>query len=143
MRRGRRNRTAALIAAATLTLGSVALAAAWSGPEPPAARSVTPTFLVSGSVKGLYPGRVKKLRLKVSNPFGFAIKVRFVRVVPRSRRATCPAKVLRVGTWRGPMRIPAHGSRRIRVKVRLSIDAPDACQGVRFRLRYGGVAVRA
>jgi hypothetical protein len=102
-----------------------------------------PRFLVKGHVKGLYPGLVRQLRLRITNPNAFPIRVRSVTVKVQSKTASCPSKVLKVRKFAGAKRLGARRSANVKVQIRMRPTATDACQGARFRLVYGGKAVKA
>ncbi len=108
-----------------------------------AVKGAAPSFRVTGSVKGLYPGERLALRAKVRNPYGFAIEVVRVRAKVTSPVATCPRSAIKVTTWRSSRIVKAHGTRRVTLRVTMRRTAPDTCQGVRFALSYTGKASRA
>lgn len=139
MHRMRRRLVASMLGLSVL-VGSVAIASVLARPDDVTGRTFRP-FRVSGTVKGLYPGRVKTLRVRVRNPNGVPMRVRFVRVRVVSPVSTCPARSVRVKPWRGSVQIRAGASKRLRLQVRMRRWTPDACQGVRYRLRYKGWAV--
>jgi len=102
------------------------------------------TFRIHGHVEGLYPGATKWLRLRFRNPNPFPITVTRVRTTVRPPGGSaCPARSLRVAPFNGSRRIPAAGTARARVKVRMRIHAPEVCAGKRHRLLYQGRAIRA
>jgi hypothetical protein len=141
--RGRRTRVTAPIIAATIALSSMAVAGVGLSNEPPSSRTSNPTFRIRGAVKGMYPGRVRKLRLRIRNPLDRAIRVRSIRARVRRPHRGCPAKAITIRRWRGHLRIRPHRGRTVRVKVKMKRRAPNACQGARFPIRYRGTAVRA
>ena len=105
-----------------------------------------PRVKLSGHTKGLYPGRHRRIRVTVQNPFPHAVKVRLVvarvkdagpgcsrhNLVTRRSRELRP---VRGGGWRH-VRIAPHSARRVRVWLRMRRRAPDACQRARFPLRF-------
>ena len=100
-------------------------------------------FRIHGHVEGLYPGAMKWLHLRFRNPNPFPITVTRVRTTVRPPAGSaCPARSLRVAPFSGSRRIPAAGTARARVKVRMRIHAPEACAGKRHRLFYEGRATR-
>ncbi len=135
----------ALLLMDVLAFGGLALAdvARQPSPAPDPVRAASPTFHIRGSVRGLYPGRVKKMRVRIRNPFGFPIKVREIR--PRVQRPYrgCPPKAIRVRVWHGNVRVVAHTGKVVGVRIRMKLSAPNACQGARFPVRFRGTAVRA
>ncbi|MEO8477958.1 MAG: hypothetical protein ABI572_13045 [Actinomycetota bacterium] len=52
------------------------------------------------------------------------------------------AESVKVTPWRGSARLGAHAHRRIKLVVRMMRRSTDVYQGERFRLRFGGAAVR-
>jgi hypothetical protein len=131
------------VIAVIVVLASMALAETMEGPPPDAARAGTPTFRVTGSVKGMFPGRVKRIRLRVRNRFDFPIRVREVRAIVLRPGPGCPGRVIRIKPWRGRLKVPPRSARVIRPRVRMRIKIPNACQGATFPIRYSGEAVRA
>jgi len=61
----------------------------------------------------------------------------------KSVASGCPVNSVKIKPWRGRARVSARGHRRMKLVVRMLPRTPDACQGARFRLRFGGTAVRA
>jgi hypothetical protein len=107
------------------------------GPRASAARIgpvKRPAVTLSGSVSGLYPGAVRRLPVTFVNRTRSRLTLRRfgVRVV-RARRG-CEARELMTG--RLPRRLRIRPRRRVRalLTVRLNRNAPNACQGARFRL---------
>jgi hypothetical protein len=146
----------ALLATAKLllvlvVLASLAQAAEFVRPRPgvdtdPGSSAVVgraAVFRVKGSVKGLYPGATKKLRVTVTNPNAFVIVVTRVGAAVRSPDQGCAAKNVKITPWHGRARVSARAHRRMKLAVRMKPGTPDACQGERFRIRFGGTAVRA
>jgi hypothetical protein len=131
----------AIILGTSLVLGAMALARVMGPPEP--VGRAAQTFGVKGKVAGLYPGVRKDLRARVVNRFDHPIRVRKVTATVTSPTPACPASSIRVKPWRGSLRIPARSAKRVTLVVRMRPTAPNGCQGVRFRLRYGGKALRA
>lgn len=101
-----------------------------------------PMFKVRGSKRGLYPGRKMKMRLRVRNPNPYPIVVRRIKATVHSSQVGCSSRRVRTKPWIGSRRIAPHGRIRMWMRIRMVRGAPDACQGVRFKLRYGGKAVR-
>ena len=99
-------------------------------------------FTVKGHAKGFYPGRRHPMRVTVTNPNAFAIVVTRVSASVRSVAVGCPTRSVKIMPWRGRARVSAHGHRRMKLIVRMLPRTPDACQGARFGLRFGGTAVR-
>jgi hypothetical protein len=92
---------------------------------------------VSGHVLGLYPEARRWIGVVIRNRSSRRALVRAVRAdvvrgapgCSRDNLATAPKHL------RHP-RIRPHRSRRTRIRVRMLGRAPDACQGVRFPLRF-------
>lgn len=100
-----------------------------------------PRFSVKGKVKGLYPGVTKPLKLRITNPNSRPITVKLVTVKVRSTTPGCPSSAIKAKRFKGSKKVAAHRSAKVKVKIRMKPTTPDACQGARFRLRYGGKAV--
>lgn len=126
-----------LLAAAVVARGAVAPGAETTSDH------ASRTFRVRGSISGLVAGRPDRMRVRLRNRDDVAIVVRHVGAVVTSPLASCPARTLRVDTWRGERRVPPHGVRRVTVHVTLSASAPDDCYGMRYTLHYTGRAVKA
>jgi hypothetical protein len=131
-----------LIAACTMSQAMTFAHQQGSGTGSAAASSHTPGFKISGSVKGLYPGVVGTLKLKVVNPNGFAIVVRQIKASV-SPVAGCPKGMVKVKSFKGKRRISGHRSAKVKLKISMKASAPDACQGGKFGLTYRGKAVKA
>ena len=111
-------------------------------PDPYTAANRNPMFRITGHVIGLFPGRQRMMRTVVANPNRVPIVVTRVRATVSSEDPGCAAKNVKVTPWRGSARIAAHAHRRFKLVVRMMRRTPDACQGERFWLRFGGAAVR-
>jgi hypothetical protein len=108
-----------------------------------AASSPNGGFGISGSVKGLYPGKVAPLALKVTNPQKFAITVTSLTVAVKSASATCTAANVTVTSFTGSLSVPALGTATATVQFTLLHSAPNACQGAVFPLQYSGQATKS
>jgi len=107
-----------------------------NGPDPK-------PLVVSGSVEGLLPGVPNVLNISVTNSNKSAIDIRTVTVSATDASAGCPASVLSF-TPRSPgQRIAAEATALVPVSVVMAADAPDACQGSTFPLRYTVTATKA
>ncbi len=102
-----------------------------------------PTFHVKGHKQGLYPGRRTTIQVRVKNPNAVPILLRKVKAKVRSPQPGCSSRRVRTTPWKGSRRITPHGYIHLRMRVRMLRGAPDACQGVRFELRYRARAARA
>jgi hypothetical protein len=117
-----------------------ALAATHTGPPGHGPKGLR----VSGHVTDLYPGARKRMRVKVSNPFDHAVKVRSVRARVRAvSRRLCSRGSLVVSRSRRPLSIPAHRARRVWLGVFMRAEARDSCQGAKFKLRFRTSASRS
>ena len=102
-------------------------------------------FHMRARAGGLFPGATRPLRVRIRNPYRFAIKVNSIRVrIKRDPgRPRCyPRRHLRATRLRVPLRLGAKAVRRTRLKVKMKVRAPDACQRAVFPLRLKGRAVR-
>jgi hypothetical protein len=100
-------------------------------------------FTIKGHSQGFYPGRTHPMRVTVTNPNAFPIVVTRVTASVKSVAAGCPPRSVKIKPWRGRTQVAAQGHRRMKLVVRMLHRTPDVCQGARFRLRFGGTAVRA
>jgi hypothetical protein len=106
-------------------------------------------FSVDGkSVKGLYPGAVKKIQLKISNPYGFDLVLQRVegRLVSTSRRRCSPGPAhLVVRKYLGPLPVTLRAHSRLTIgtlPVAMPKDAPAKCAGTTFTIAISGTAKR-
>jgi P pilus assembly chaperone PapD len=118
-----------------------------SDATPAEATSSAPTtvsngFRISGSVNGLFPGKVAPLALKVTNPQKFAIVVKSLSVSVSGASATCTAANVTVTSFSGALSVPAGGSAVATVQIALLHSAPNDCQGALFPLLYHGLATK-
>jgi hypothetical protein len=125
-------------------MGMWALTAPGPAPE---ATGVRETAAVSGfrmyaQVSRLEPGVSRRLRIRVRNPYSFAIVVHRIRTVVGNASGRCRADRLVVRRYRGRLRIQAKRVRRVRVRIRMRAGTPSACQAAVFPLRLHGVASR-
>jgi len=99
-------------------------------------------FRVSGHVTRLYPGRRVRMKVRVRNLRPFPIRV--TRIVARVKSGVrgCSGRNVRVAPFHRRFRVKARGRRTIRMRTRMVRTAPNACQGVRFSLRFTGRAVK-
>ena len=102
-----------------------------------------------GQTQTLYPGLTRSLPVTFTNPNSFDILVTSYRVsvaAPASKATTCPASNLQVpsGTVNLNPRLaaPKQGSVATTVPIKLSADAPDACQQVTFSITVNASAVK-
>jgi len=125
-----------LIATLALLVGGVSLVAAEPPQLHPAKAAERPVIKVRGHVKGLYPGSVKRVRLKLRNRSRRPRVVTRIRARVKSPGGGCSARSLKVRPKKVRRRVPARGGARVRYRIRMVADAANACQGKRFRLRY-------
>jgi hypothetical protein len=104
------------------------------------------TFSLRATARRLFPGKRRPLRVRISNPNRFAIKVTRirVRVKPDRTHLSCPPdQYVRKTRFTKSIRVRPRRSRRVRLAIKLLYSAPDACQGAAFPMRLRGRAVRA
>ncbi len=107
------------------------------GSDRPTAARKAPALKITGHVNGLYPGRAKRIRLRIKNRSNSPLVVRSIKAkVKKKPRAGCKKKNLRLKRRRMRTRVPARRTRRTRLNVKMITDAADACQGAKFKLRY-------
>jgi hypothetical protein len=132
-----------LLVLLALASGGVAYAALAQGHHGTAAKPAQASHAgasdvrVSGHVSGLFPGARKGLRLEVRNGSRRWAVVRAIRADVAAGATGCPPRYLStVAKDLAYPRIRPHKTRRIGVRVRMWPAAPDACQGVKFPLRF-------
>lgn len=94
---------------------------------------------LSGSVEGLVPGAARDLTVTIANPNPKPLVVGEVRTAVASPDKACPATTLTAAPLAAPVAVPAQSTASGRIPVTLAADAPSACQGVRFALRFSVV----
>lgn len=128
----RRGRAAALLAVVVLVASAPAL---WHREEAGGTAAVPYRLALSGRVRGLFPGALKRMRVIVRNP----TRARIVLMRVRARALDvpgCSGSYVRIRPFRGERPVPSRGRVVIRMRVRLSPTAPDACQGARLPVRF-------
>ncbi|MDX6490453.1 MAG: hypothetical protein QOD43_698 [Gaiellaceae bacterium] len=140
----RRSRLILALAGGLAVLLALSLAS-WAGNFGPRRERVrSPSGLVvAGSIKGLYPGARKRLRLKIRNRLGVRMKLTSLTVLVRDGRWNCRGANVRVGRFRGRLLLPPRRRRAVTLVVSMPKTAPDPCQGAVFRLVFRAKAVRA
>ncbi len=129
----RRRISTALVTLAAITAGTgMAIAASDTGTGDEQGAPLT----LSGSVEGLTPGAARDLAVTIANPNAKPLVVASVATTVTTPAQDCPARSLTVGDLDTPVTVPATGSASGRLPVRLAPDAPDACQGTVFALRF-------
>lgn len=98
---------------------------------------------IRGVAIGLYPGLQGRLHVTVRNPNLFAVRVLSLRVAVGSPGRGCPASAVRPGPLAQPFRVRGRGLARVALPIEMATDAPLACSGRRFPLRFQAKAVRA
>jgi hypothetical protein len=91
---------------------------------------------IQGHVRGLYPGRMKRVQLRLRNRTGHPLVVTSIRAKATHANQSCSSDNLRTHTRGTHRRIPARSTEHIRYRVRMIPNASDACQGASFPLRY-------
>jgi hypothetical protein len=139
-----------------LVAGGTAVACVWAtvgsrteASEIDLASRSTFTFAVSGTdVRDLHPGAARRVRVTVTNPYSFPIKVHRVeaRLAQTSQRRCKPiAANLTVGSYRGglPVIVTAH-KRTVagEFEVRMPNTVAEACKNVKFELEFTARAGR-
>jgi len=124
---------------ARLVAPAIVLALAASGAaqtSAPAKPARPPALTVWGGADGLYPGAVRRLRLKVRNSRGFPIRVVSLKVAVRNGSPGCPRSQLRLARLRRSFVVRARRTRRVVLRVTMLRSAPDGCKGAVFPLRF-------
>jgi hypothetical protein len=91
---------------------------------------------IKGHVTALYPGVPAILHARARNRAPRPVRLMRVKARVRSGAPGCGRRYLRTKRIHPRRIISPHRKRRLPIKVRLRASAPDACQGVRFRLHY-------
>jgi hypothetical protein len=101
-------------------------------------------FSVKGTVKGLYPGRKKTLKLRVRNLRRYKIKVKSLTIrVKKPSKPGCKRRWLKVTRGIFPkLKIGKLRHARVNVPIKLKRKANDKCQGAKWPLKYAGTAKR-
>ena len=117
------------------------------GPELVA--SVAKRFSITGvPVTGLYPGATRPITVKISNPYGFPIKVATPRatVVVATNRAGCTgasSNLQVAATGLRTVAIRARKAKTVTMRVTMPATVANACQGATFTLSFRSSAKRA
>ena len=99
-------------------------------------------------VPGLYPGATKPLTLRVTNPYGYSIRVLPVTaaVVRTTNRAGClgiPANVTVSTRGVRAAVIKRKATKTVTLHVTMPRTVANACQGATFRITFKARAVKA
>lgn len=100
------------------------------------------TFTIAGAANGLYPGLTKPLTLLVTNPQHFPIVVTSLIVTVHNASLGCTAANISVTPFSGTLSVGSQASASVTLHITLAHQAPDACQGAVFPLRYFGLAAK-
>lgn len=127
-----RGRAAVLLALVVIAAGASAL---WHREEAGGTAAVPHRMVLTGRVRGLFPGASKRMRVIVRNPT--RARIVLTRIWARALDVPgCSGSYVRIRRFRGERPIPPRGRIVIRMRVRLSPMAPDACQGARLPVRF-------
>lgn len=99
------------------------------------------TFLITGSVDGLYPGAMVTLVASVTNPFPFTVRVTTVGATPGD--GPCPAAMLTVSGSSAEVVVEPGATGTVPLEVHLDRNAGDACQAATWPIAFSGTAVEA
>ena len=138
-----RGRLVVLAVVAVIVATGVAngFAASVSGSQETA--KVRKPFTLSGTVESLLPGQSGRLRVTVRNTTGRRkIKVVSITATPADAAPGCDSSQLKIGAFSGRLKLRRKQTKTIVLPIMLAADAPEACQGATFPLRFGGRAVR-
>lgn len=151
---------------AAATAGMVGLLAAFGPPQPQDAGAPTLSlisrddhrdhrpdveFTVEGtSVRGLYPGAVREIKLSITNPYRFDLQIRSLsgRVQATSRRGCAVSRAnlqIREYTGRLPYTVPARGRAHLTgvLPIAMPRQATARCAGTRFTIVLSGTGTKA
>ncbi|MBA2634984.1 MAG: hypothetical protein H0U86_18630 [Chloroflexi bacterium] len=98
-------------------------------------------YTIAGEIDGLFPGADATLDARVTNPHPFTIRVISTSVTVLDANPACPASMLAIGDSRASFDVPPGGTGTVPLAVRMSLGAPDACQGATWPLEFTGTAV--
>ena len=96
---------------------------------------------VTGEVDGLYPGAMKTLDARVTNPLPFTIRVTSLGASVGNASPGCLASMLEVDTSTTTVDVAPGATGTVPVRVRMDHSAPDACESVTFPLVFAATAV--
>jgi hypothetical protein len=104
--------------------------------------AVSGSFHVKGEAGPLFPRIPDDLVLTTRNPFDHPILVTAVGVDVGNASRRCRASNLRTPGFTSDVRVSALSNANVTIPIWLQADAPDACQGKIFPLRFSGRATR-
>ncbi len=136
-----RGTIAAIGAVLAVTLVGVALASPFAGTAD-AAGPRGPAFRIRGHVAALYPGATTRMTVRVRNLEAFRIVVRTVTATVERPSPGCPAGAVKVKPWKSRVKVAPGGVVRLRMRVRMRRDAPNACLGARWPIAFAGAGFR-
>lgn len=87
------------------------------------------------------PGIEATLHARVTNPYGFAIRVTSTGVSVGDASAACPASILSFSDSHAAVDLAPATTVSVPLAVRMARDAPDACQGATWPLTFTGFAL--
>jgi hypothetical protein len=104
--------------------------------------------ITASPVPGLYPGATKPLTLRVTNPYGYSIRVLPVTaaVVRTTNRSGClgiPANVTVSTRGLKAVVIRRKATKTLILRVSMPRTVANACQGATFKITFKGRAVKA
>ena len=94
---------------------------------------------ISGHIKDLYPGDPRRIQLRLKNRRPHPVRVRWVKARARHGASGCSKHNLRSPKRRyraHKMYLRPDETRHTRLRIELRGTAPEACQRVRFPLRF-------
>lgn len=145
--------TATVLGGALLPVVALLVIARLGGTPPGGSRTESGTpkssadnVSLTASATDLYPGAVRPLWVKVTNPHSFPIVVD--RIVVRelsdpSRPGCSAATYLRTADLAGPLKVRARSSARATLAIRLLSGAPDGCKRAEFPLHVIASAAKS
>jgi hypothetical protein len=107
--------------------GPVAAAPPVPGPE---------KVRLAGHAAGLYPGSVRRFRVRVENGYIQPVTVHSIEALVQSASRRCAAANVRVSSFHGALRIPPQRRRWVLLTIAMRRDAANACQHARFPISY-------
>lgn len=96
---------------------------------------------ISGHVKGLYPGDPRRIKVQLKNRRPHRVRVRWIKAKARHGASGCSTHNLRSPKRRYQGRghtlvMRPRGTRQTGLRIKLRGNAPEACQRVRFPVRF-------
>ena len=97
------------------------------------AASVVTVAAVAGTDR-LYPGGTVPVRLSVSNPNSFPVRVTAVAAGTSSAAGACPAGAVTTAAWAGIATLAAGASTTLTVAASMATTAPQACAATQLQI---------